>query len=83
MTIRSLEAFEYMDKIEECGFDEDTEEKLIKECEKLMHLSPGSQEAAVVRTYLDTVLDMPGIFTHTVRRILQKPKNSLIMTTTA
>lgn len=59
------EAFEYMDKIEECGFDEDTEEKLIKECEKLMHLSPGSQEAAVVRTYLDTVLDMPwNIYTH-------------------
>ena len=59
------EAFEYMDRIEECGFDEDTEEKLIKECEKLMHLSPGSQEAAVVRTYLDTVLDMPwNIYTH-------------------
>ncbi len=30
-----------------------------------MHLSPGSQEAAVVRTYLDTVLDMPwNIYTH-------------------
>lgn len=59
------EAFEYMDRIEECGFDEDTEEKLIKECEKLMHLSPGSQEAAVVRTYLDTVLDMPwNVYTH-------------------
>lgn len=59
------EAFEYMDRIDECGFDEDTEEKLIKECEKLMHLSPGSQEAAVVRTYLDTVLDMPwNVYTH-------------------
>ena len=59
------EAFEYMDRIEECGFDEDTEEKLMKECEKLMHLSAGSQEAAVVRTYLDTVLDMPwNVYTH-------------------
>lgn len=53
------ESYEYMDRVEECGFDPDTEEKLIKECEKLMHLSPGSQEAAVVRTYLDTVLDLP------------------------
>ena len=53
------EAYDYMDKIDEIGFDPDTEEKLFKECDKLMRLAPGSQEAAVVRTYLDTVLDMP------------------------
>lgn len=53
------EAFDYMDRIEEIGFDQDTEEKLIKECEKLMHMPPSSQEAGVIRTYLDTVLDLP------------------------
>lgn len=53
------ECFDYMDRIEEIGFDPDTEEKLMKECDKLMRLSPGSQEAAVVRTYLDTVLELP------------------------
>ncbi len=53
------ESYEYMEKIEACGFDEETEEKLIKECDKLSRLSPTSPEAAVVRTYLDTVLELP------------------------
>lgn len=53
------EMVEYIEAIEAIGFDEDTEEKLIKEAEKLMHMSPTSQEAAVIRTYLDTVLELP------------------------
>ncbi len=53
------EIYDYMEKIESLDFDEDTEEKLMNECDKLMHLSLSSQEAAVIRTYLDTVLALP------------------------
>jgi ATP-dependent Lon protease len=53
------EADEYITEIEKLGFETDVEEKLIKEAERLYKLSVHSQEAGVVRNYLDTVLDMP------------------------
>jgi ATP-dependent Lon protease len=53
------EFFEYLDEIEKLKFDSDTEEKLISEAEKLMKYSSGSQESGVVRSYLDTVLELP------------------------
>lgn len=53
------EAEAYADKIEKLHFDEKSEEMLYKECRKLMKMPYGSQEASVIRTYLDTVLDLP------------------------
>ena len=53
------DAYEYEDRIYEIGFPQETEEKLIKEAEKLLKLSPSSQDYGLIRTYLDTVLDMP------------------------
>ena len=53
------EAYEYMDKIDAIGFDEDTSEKLFREAEKLLKVSPSSQEYGVIRTYLDSILEMP------------------------
>jgi ATP-dependent Lon protease len=53
------EADEYIEEIEKLGFEPDIEEKLVKEAERLFKLSAHSQEAGVVRTYLDTILDMP------------------------
>jgi len=53
------EADKYIEEIEKLGFEPDVEEKLIKEAERLFKLSVHSQEAGVVRSYLDTVLDMP------------------------
>jgi len=53
------EAVEYIEKIEKIGFESDIEEKLVKEAERLLKLSVHSQEAGVIRTYLDTILDMP------------------------
>ncbi len=53
------EAYDYIDKIEEIGFDEEIEEKLLKDAEKLLKMPSSSQEAAVIRTYLDNVLDIP------------------------
>ena len=53
------DAYEYEDRIYEIGFPQETEEKLIKEAEKLLKLSPSSQDYGLIRTYLDTVLDLP------------------------
>ena len=50
---------EYVDKITALGLPKDSEEKLIGEAERLSKLSGSSQEAAVLRTYLDTVLSVP------------------------
>ena len=67
----------YIEAIEEIGFDSDTEEKLIKEAEKLMHMSPTSQEAAVIRTYLDTVLELPWNNYTTVKADIGKAEKQL------
>jgi ATP-dependent Lon protease len=53
------EFYAYLDEIEAIGFDEETEEKLISEAEKLLKNSSSSHEAGVIRSYLDTVLEMP------------------------
>ena len=53
------EANNYADKIEKLYLDEKSEETLFKECRKLMKMPYGSQEASVIRTYLDTVIDLP------------------------
>ena len=50
---------EYIYKIRLLGLPEESEEKLIGEAEKLARMSGSSQEAAVLRTYLDTVLSIP------------------------
>lgn len=50
---------EYIEKILMLNLPEQSEEKLIKEAEKLGRMSGSSQEAAVIRTYLDAVLDIP------------------------
>ncbi len=55
----AADAEDYADKIEKLNLDSKTEEALFKECRKLMKMPYGSQEASVIRTYLDTVLDLP------------------------
>lgn len=55
----SADAEDYAEQIEKLNLDEKTEEALFKECKKLMKMPYGSQEASVIRTYLDTVLDLP------------------------
>ena len=53
------EVEKYIEKIMALELPEDTTEKLIGEAEKLGKMSYTSQEAAVIRTYLDTVLELP------------------------
>lgn len=53
------EAEDYAGAIEDLHLDEKTEETLIKECRRLSKMVVGSQEASLIRTYLDFVLDLP------------------------
>lgn len=50
---------DYAAKITALGLPKESEEKLINEADRLSKLSGSSQEAAVLRTYLDTVLSVP------------------------
>ncbi len=53
------EAFGYINDIMDLKLDEKSKEKLLKEADKLTKLPPASQEAFVIKNYLDTVLDLP------------------------
>lgn len=53
------EAFNYINDIMALKLDEKSKEKLLKEADKLTKLPPASQEAFVIKNYLDTVLDLP------------------------
>lgn len=53
------EIYEYFDKIAALELPEETEKKLIKEAERLLKMSPSSQDAYVVRNYIDTCLELP------------------------
>ena len=50
---------EYRETIEHMDLPKNVEEILLKECHKLGKMPPGSHEATVVRTYLDTCLELP------------------------
>ena len=49
----------YIRKIQAIGLPEDQEKKLLKDVERIKKQPFGSQEAAVLRNYLDTVLELP------------------------
>ena len=49
----------YREKIRAIGFAEDTEKKLLKDIDRLAKQPFGSSEGAVLRNYLDTVLELP------------------------
>lgn len=50
---------EYRRRIVALRLDEETEKKLLKDVERLSKQSYSSSEASVLRTYLDTVLELP------------------------
>lgn len=53
------DAYSYINEIIQLKADEKTKDKLMKEADKLTKLPPSSQEAFVIKNYLDTVLDLP------------------------
>lgn len=58
------EAEEYRKRIKELPLESAYIKKLMKEVERLVQTPSNSQEAAVIRTYLDTVVELPwNVFT--------------------
>ena len=53
------ESDSYIEKILALGLPKESEDKLVEEASKLAKMSGSSQESAVLRTYLDTVLSIP------------------------
>ena len=50
---------EYYDKIDALPLPAENKEKLLKEVSRLMKMPSASQEAAVIRLYLDECLELP------------------------
>lgn len=71
------EAYTYQDKIKAVGFPKETEEKLLKDAEKLLKLSPSSQDYGVIRNYLDTVLELPWNKKSTKKINIKEAENQL------
>lgn len=66
------ESDEYRNKIKALHLAADSEEKLLKEVNRLEKMMGSSQEAAVIRTYLDTCLSIPwNISTHEQMNVIK------------
>jgi len=55
----SDDADEYLEKTGKLKADKETKEKLTKEIERLRTMQSNSQEASVLRTYIETLLELP------------------------
>lgn len=53
------EAQQYFEKIDKLSLPQEARDKLYKEADRLMKLPPNSHEGGVIRTYLDTCLELP------------------------
>ncbi len=54
-----IESQKLREKVKELHLCEDSEKVLLKECSKLEKTPYGSNEAAIIRTYIDTCLELP------------------------
>ncbi len=68
------ESYNYIEKIESLKLPEEVSSKLIKEAERLLKMSPASQEAFVIRNYLDTCLELPWNTSSKERADIKKAK---------
>lgn len=53
------ETEEYREKIKKLGLPADYENKVLKEVDRLSKMHPSSAESAVIRTYLDWIVELP------------------------
>lgn len=73
----AVEAEEYKGKVLALKLGEDIQKVLLKECDKLQKMPFGSQEANVIRTYLDTCLELPWNISSQERIDIKKAKAHL------
>ena len=73
----AVEAEEYKGKVLDLKLGEDIQKVLLKECDKLQKMPFGSQEANVIRTYLDTCLELPWNISSQERIDIKKAKAHL------
>lgn len=79
----TAEAEEYRRKITALHLDAEREKKLLKEVDRLAKMQSSNQEGTVIRTYLDTCLELPwNTFTEDDLDIA-KAQHILTATTTA
>lgn len=71
------EANEYAERILDLNLDEKSTDTLLKECQKLSKMPFGAQEAAVIRTYLDTVTELPWNISSKDRFSIAKVRKNL------
>lgn len=55
----SQEADEWLKTLDELKLDEKIDEKIRKEIKRFTRMAPSSAESAVIRTYVETILDLP------------------------
>lgn len=53
------DAEDYKEKAERLEADREVKDKLLKEIDRFKNMPPGSQEANVLRTYIETLLELP------------------------
>ncbi len=53
------EIYDYFERISRLKLTDEVYDKLYKEADKLLKMPPSSHEATVIRTYLDTCLELP------------------------
>lgn len=72
----------YTEKVDELQLSEENEQKLKKEIEKLSKLPSISQEAGIIRSYLDACLALPWNTSTIDETDIAKSETNLIATTT-
>lgn len=73
----SAEAEAYIEKIETLNINKKSKVMLLKECQKLMKMPYGSQEASVIRSYLDTVTALPWNIASKDKIVISKIRKEL------
>ena len=71
------EAAEWLAKLDELKLDEDIDQKIRKEIHKFSRMMPNSAESAVIRNYVETILDLPWHESSEVNQDLSKAQKIL------
>lgn len=68
---------DYREKIKDFKLDEEIEEKLLKEVDRLNGMSPNSPEVSMLRTYLDWIVELPWNLESTAKIDIKRSREIL------